>query len=162
MYTKPVDTIEVALSILSRLEMEYKYASAKAVDKPEMIKFLAEQLDRLDESDILCWSEALNNISDLGQKHPPAIPEIIQEIRKVGIATRPKPKQLEVKAVPFEAVWNTFSEERRLEDVEGWLRYCPLPMPAIMLQWVVAQDDSVRDKLRRIKKRTMSNILKKV
>ena len=70
MYAKPiqVDTIEVALSILSRLEMEYKYASAKAVDKAEMVKFLASQLDRLPNSDVICWSEALNNISDLGKK----------------------------------------------------------------------------------------------
>ncbi len=162
MYTKQIDTIEVAVSILSRLEMEYKYASAKAVDKPDMIKFLAEQLDRLEVHDVMCWSEALNNISDLGKKHPPSVPEIIHAIRKVGIATRPQYKKLEEKKVPFESVWNTFSEERRLEDVEGWLRYCPLPMPDIMLRWVVEQDDSVRDKLRRIKKRTTSNILNKV
>jgi hypothetical protein len=161
MYTEQIDTIEVALSILSRLEMEYKYASSKAVDKPEMIKFLAEQLDRLAVSDIMGWSEALNNISDLGNRHPPAIPEIIQEMRKVGIATRPQPKQLEVREIPFDDMWKTFSEERRLEDVEGWLKYCPLPMPDIMLQWTLDQEESVKEKLRNIKRRTISNILKK-
>jgi hypothetical protein len=140
--------------------MEYKYASAKAVDKPDMIKFLAEQLDRLEVHDVMCWSEALNNISDLGQKHPPAIPEIIQEIRKVGIATRPIPKQLEVKAVPFESVWNTSTDEEHLEDVRSWLKYCPKKMPDVMLEWIKTQEESVKAELRRIKKRDFRKVLK--
>jgi len=158
MYAKPiqVDTIEVALSILSRLEMEYKYASAKAVDKPEMIKFLAEQLDRLTDSDVMCWSEALNNISDLGKKHPPSVPEIIQEIRKVGIATRPIPKKLDDKPVPFESVWNKETEEERLEDARVWLKYCPKDMPLVMLEWVREQEEDVKAELRRIKKSDMA------
>jgi hypothetical protein len=82
-------------------------------------------------------------------------------MRKVGIATRPQPKQLEVREIPFDDMWKTFSEERRLEDVEGWLKYCPLPMPDIMLQWTLDQEESVKEKLRNIKRRTISNILKK-
>ncbi len=160
MYTKPIDTIEVAVSILSRLEMEYKYASAKAVDKPDMIKFLAEQLDRLERHDVMCWSEALNNISDLGQKHPPSIPEIIQAIRKVGIATRPKTKRLEVQQIPFESVWAGQTDEEHLEDVRTWLKYCPVKMPSVMLEWVVAQEDSVKAQLRRVKHKDFRKVLK--
>ena len=160
MYTKPIDTIEVAVSILSRLEMEYKYASAKAVDKPEMIRFLAEQLDRLSESDIMCWNEALNNISDLANKHPPTVPEIIFHIRKVGIATRPQLKSLEIKEIPFESVWYSHSDEEHMEDVRAWLKYCPIEMPDIMLAWVREQEEDVKAKLRSIKKKNLSEILK--
>jgi len=159
MYTKPIDTIEVATSILSRLEMEYKYATAKAVDKLEMVKFLAEQLDRLPDSDVMCWNEALNNISDLGKKHPPSIPEIIQEIRKVGIATRPIPKRLDDKPVPFESVWNKQSDEEHLEDARAWLKYCPKDMPDVMLKWVREQEEDVKSELRRIKKSDIASKL---
>jgi hypothetical protein len=163
MYAKPiqVDTIEVALSILSRLEMEYKYASAKAVDKAEMVKFLASQLDRLPNSDVICWSEALNNISDLGKKHPPSIPEIITEIRKVGIATRPIPKKLDDKPIPFESVWQTKTDEEHLEDARAWLKYCPKSMPDVMLKWVREQEEDVKAELRRIKKSDMAKRLLK-
>ncbi len=160
MYTKPIDTVEVAVNILSRLEMEYKYASAKSVDKPEMIRFLAEQLERLPEGDIMCWSEALNNISDLGKKHPPAIPEIMKEIRIVGIATRPKTKRLEEKQIPFELIWNISTDEEHLEDVRSWLKYCPKKMPDVMLEWIKTQEESVKAELRRIKKRDFKKVLK--
>ena len=162
MYTKPmkIDTIEVPLSILSRLEMEYKYASAKAVDKTEMVKFLAEQLNRLTDSHVMCWSEALNNISDLGKKHPPSIPEIITEIRKVEIATRPIPKKLDEKPVPFESIWNEESEGERLESARAWLEYCPKDMPQVMLNWVREQQEDVKSELRKIKKKDLSGVLK--
>jgi hypothetical protein len=158
---KPIDTIEVASSILSRLEMEYKYASAKAVDKLEMIKFLAEQLDRLTEAHLMCWSEALNNISDLGKKHPPSVPEIIQAIRQVEIATRPQLKKLVAKEIPFESIWQNQTDEEHLEDVRAWLEYCPREMPDVMLEWVREQEEDVKAELRRIKKSDMAKRLLK-
>lgn len=90
MYTQPIDYIEVAHSILERLEMEYKYATPKGVDKADMIRFLGEQLQRLSDTEVLGWSIALNDISDEGRQHPPTVPEIINAIRKIGNKTRPQ------------------------------------------------------------------------
>ena len=152
-----IDYIEVALRILSRLEMEYKYASAKAVDKPEMVRFLSEQLNRLPDDYVMCWNEALNEISDKGGKHPPTIPEILYEIRRAGIATMPVPIKIEEKEVSFPIFWKGETEEQKLEDTKSWLRFCPKDMPTIMLDWVKNQEEETKDKLRLIKK---SNILK--
>ena len=81
-----------------------------------MVKFLAEQLNRLSDRAVLSWNEALNNISDKAEKHPPAIPEIIDEMRRVEIAIRPQLVRLEKQEIPFEFVWDKFTEEERLED----------------------------------------------
>ena len=89
MYTPSIDYLETAQNILARLEMEYKYASARGVDKPEMIKFLAEQLERLHDHEVLCWQEALNKIAEEGRQHPPTVPEIIKVIKDIAKLTRP-------------------------------------------------------------------------
>jgi len=154
-----MDYTEISYKILARLEMEYKYASAKAVDKPEMIKFLASQLRRLSNREVICWNEALNNISDKGGKHPPTIPEIMSEIRKVGIATQPN-IAIEKKEIPFASSWNMETDSQRLEDVRAWLEFCPKKMPQIMLNWVVNQEEDVKAELRRIKKKDVSQIIK--
>jgi len=96
MYTPNIDYIEVAQSILERLEMEYKYASAKGVDKPQMIRFLAEQLERLHDHEVLCWQEALNQIAEEGRQHPPTVPEIIKVIKSIAQQTRPALPVIEV------------------------------------------------------------------
>ncbi len=156
MYTKEeytVDRLEVANDILIRLEMEYKYAVNKSVDKPEMVKFLAEQLNRLSDRAVLSWNEALNIISDKAEKHPPAIPEIIDEMRRIEIAIRPPLVRLEKKQIPFEFVWSKFTEEERLENAICWIEYCPVDMPAVMLDWAKKQEGIVKTKLLNMEKK---------
>jgi hypothetical protein len=133
--------------------MEYKYAVNKSVDKPEMVKFLAEQLNRLSDRAVLSWNEALNNISDKAEKHPPAIPEIIDEMRRVEIAIRPQLVRLEKQEIPFEFVWDKFTEEERLEDTMSWMKYCPIDMPTVMLDWAKKQEGIVKTKLLNMEKK---------
>jgi len=161
MFTKLIDYLEISSAILARLEMEYKYATAKTVDKPEMIKFVAEQLEGLSDHEVIGWKGALDMISEEARQHPPTVPEILAALRKNGFLNRPEIKRIENKEIPFESVWIKETEERHLEDVKGWIKYCPLKMPDVMLQWVLEQDESVKNDLSRIKKRN-PNILSKV
>jgi hypothetical protein len=117
MYTNieyQLDRLEIANNILVRLEMEYKYAVNKNVDKTEMVRFLADQLDRLSDKAVLSWNEALNNISDKAEKHPPAIPEIIDEMRRIEISILPKAKRLEREVIPYASLWNGSSDKDKL------------------------------------------------
>jgi hypothetical protein len=148
-----LDRIEIANNILVRLEMEYKYAVNKNVDKAEMVKFLAEQLDRLSDMTVLSWNEALNTISDKAEKHPPTIPEIIDEMRRIEIATRPPLVRLEKKEIPFELVWNKNTEEERLQDTMGWIKYCPRDMPTVMLDWARQQEGQIKTRLLNMEKK---------
>lgn len=108
-----LDRLEVANNILVRLEMEYKYAVNKNVDKPEMVKFLAQQLGRLTDKAVLGWNEALNNISDTSLKHPPTVPEIVEEMRKLEISVTP-PLRLEVDgSPPYSSLWQNGDQETR-------------------------------------------------
>jgi hypothetical protein len=116
MFTKDeykLDRLEIANDILVRLEMEYKYAVNKNVDKPEMVKFLAEQLDRLSDKAVLCWNEALNNISDLNLKHPPTIPEIIEGMRKLEIQVTPAPRLKDGEKPPYSTLWQNGDHKTR-------------------------------------------------
>jgi len=101
-----LDRIEIANNIFVRLEMEYKYAVNKNVDKPEAVKFLAEQLGRLSDKATLAWNEALNNISDLGHKHPPTIPEIVEAMRKIEIEVTPAPRLESNGKPPYALLWS--------------------------------------------------------
>jgi hypothetical protein len=108
MYTRDeykLDRLEVANDILVRLEMEYKYAVNKNVDKPEMVKFLSEQLSRLSDKAVLCWNEALNNISDLNLKHPPTIPQIVEEMRILERQVTPAPRLKDGEKPPYATLW---------------------------------------------------------
>ena len=118
-----------------------------------MVKFLAEQLNRLSDRAVLSWNEALNNISDKAEKHPPAIPEIIDEMRRVEIAIRPQLVRLEKQEIPFEFVWDKFTEEERLEDTMSWMKYCPIDMPTVMLDWAKKQEGIVKTKLLNMEKK---------
>jgi len=108
-----IDRLEVANDILVRLEMEYKYAVNKNVDKPEMVKFLAEQLGRLSDKAILGWNEALNNISDLNLKHPPTIPEIIEAMRKLEIRVTPRIEVKDGEKPPYASLWQNGDQNTR-------------------------------------------------
>lgn len=108
-----VDRLEVANNILIRLEMEYKYAVNKNVDKPEMVKFLAQQLERLSDKAVLGWNEALNRIADTNPKHPPSIPEIIEEMRKIEIKVTPLPKLESPNKAPLAAFWDKSNDDEK-------------------------------------------------
>jgi hypothetical protein len=110
---KEVDRIEIATEIFARMEMEYKYATNKEVDKVEAIKFLAEQLKSISDNACLGWYEALNRISELGREHPPTIPEIIVELRKIEIAMQPKAKALEYTKSNYASLWNICDTTRQ-------------------------------------------------
>ncbi len=153
MHTKLIDYLEVSSAILARLEMEYKYAAAKAVDKPQMIKFVASQLESLSDHEVIGWKGALDMISLDGRQHPPSVPEILTALRKNGIANRPTIVRIEAKEIPFETVWNSHTDKEHLEDVRAWLAYCPRKMPDVMLEWVLMQEESVKAQLRKIKKK---------
>lgn len=138
MYTQDdykLDRLEIANSILTRLEMEYKYAVNKNVDKPEMVKFLADQLSRLSDKAVLSWNEALNVISDKGGQHPPSIPEIIEEMRKLEIAITPKPKLLNNEAPDYAGIWNAASDEERINFYKTYNKDSILPCT----RWVIKQ-----------------------
>jgi len=115
MYTeiKEVDRIEIATLIFSRMEMEYKYATNKEVDKVDAINFLAEQLKSISDIACLGWYEALNRISEEGRVHPPTIPEILAEIRKVEIALHPTPKKLTTTQVDYAGQWSSCETTRK-------------------------------------------------
>jgi hypothetical protein len=116
MFTKDeykLDLLEIANDILVRLEMEYKYAVNKNVDKPEVVKFLAEQLGRLSDKAVLCWNEALNNISDLNLKHPPTIPEIIEAMRKLEIQVTPARRIESSGKPPYSSLWQNGNQKTR-------------------------------------------------
>jgi len=116
MFTKDeyvIDTLEIANNILIRLEMEYKYAVNKNVDKPEMVKFLADQLGRLSDKAVLGWNEAMNNISDLNLKHPPAIPEILDEMRKLEIQVTPALRLENNRKPPYSLLWQNGDQKTR-------------------------------------------------
>lgn len=162
MYTQLIDYLEVSSAILARLEMEYKYAAAKTVDKPEMIKFVASQLEGLSDHEVLGWQGGLDMIAAEGRQHPPTVPEILAALRKNGIANRPKIKRIAEKQIPFESVWESHTDEQHLEDVRAWLAYCPRKMPDVMLAWVLEQEESVKIQLRLIKKRELTNLSKVV
>ena len=116
MFTKDeyvIDTLEIANNILIRLEMEYKYAVNKNVDKPEMVKFLADQLGRLSDKAVLGWNEAMNNISDLNLKHPPAIPEILDEMRKLEIQVTPALRLENNRKPPYSLLWQNGDQKTK-------------------------------------------------
>jgi len=109
---KEVDRIEIATEIFARMEMEYKYATNKEVDKVEAIKFLAEQLSSISDNACLGWYEALNRISELGREHPPTVPEIMAEMRRIEIAMQPKLPTLEYTRSNYATQWDSAKTTR--------------------------------------------------
>ena len=113
-----IDYIETANNILVRLEMEYKYAVNKSVDKAEMVKFLAEQLTRMTNKSVLCWNDALNTIADNGSKHPPTIPEITMEMRRLESSIPTTVVRLNNERLPYSSLWANSTDDLKITFYE--------------------------------------------
>jgi len=79
-----VDYIDIASQIYTRLEMEYGFAAPKAQEEAELTKFLAQQLSRHTNLQVLAWQNALDLISDEGKEFPPKIPKLLLVMRRVA------------------------------------------------------------------------------
>jgi len=167
MFTKLIDHIEIASAILQRLEMEYKYASSKAVDKPDAIRFLADQLEGLSDHEVMGWQGALNKIAAEGRKDPPTIPEILTALRRNGAANTPEIKRVEdttdyigrwkasndrgkfrffidncyVKVPPFIRAWALKYYKKQYgwnhTEAQMWIRICSNENPKSVVQYFI-------------------------
>lgn len=133
MYTKLIDYLEVSSAILERLEMEYKYAAAKAVDKPQMIKFLADQLECLSLHEVMGWNGALDMIATEGRQHPPTVPEILASLRKNGIANIPEIKRVEDKT-DYMQIWKSSNDKGKFRF---FIDNCHVKVPPFIRRWAM-------------------------
>ncbi len=137
MSTNPsINHMEVADEIYEYLRYEYKFLTHKGMTVDKCKLTLAKKLKRLTSLEILCWSNALDEIAKLESDNAPTPNEIIKAIvyqaKKLRpIAEKQNPKIEEKQDLDYVFLWNSaddrgkyrFFIDHKFSDVPPFIRY---------------------------------------
>ena len=123
MYTKElvVEHDVIAGHIYDRLRLDYRYAKPKDVSMAEAKASLATKLRKLQDHEVWCWSQALDDLAHGREGHPPSAQEIYFAIKRVAyraaeaasinseVISEPKARD----EVDYEALWNNANDKQK-------------------------------------------------
>lgn len=132
-----INHTEIADEIYEYLRYEYKFLTHKGMSVDKCKSTLANKLRKLSSFEILCWSDALDEIAKQQSDNAPTPVEIIRAIQWQANQLRPVAKAIESpvldvnRFINYEELWDRANDkakfrffiDHKFTDVPSYIRY---------------------------------------